>query len=359
LSIGKNTVVLTPTSGLASRRLVELLALDCLFFEFCRVIVLASFSKQEGTLTMTDMQNLPRQPLAEVFGYPVDNFSPQADRYRRLKLCPFHNKVPNCTKSRAKNPIGVCSVYDVKHAATITCPIRFREDWYIAEHAASFFFPQGVNFTSLTEVRLNDKYGKAAGNIDIVLVSYDETGHLIDFSSLEVQAVYISGTISAPFNHYISDPVKNASFDWRKHENYPRPDYLSSSRKRLAPQLIYKGGILHAWKKKMAVAVDSQFFATLPPMETVAKENAELVWLVYDLKHDPIENRRRLTLTRSVYTRFLPALDKITKSEPGNMGEFIYLLQAKLDEALATGSGTGLTPDARSLQSEDIEDIIE
>ncbi len=120
---------------------------------------------------VADMQNLPKQPLAEVFGYPVDNFSPQAERYRRLKLCPFHNKVPNCTKSRAKNPIGVCSVYDANHTATITCPIRFREDWYIAEHAASFFFPQGTNFTSLTEVRLNDKHGKTAGNIDIVLVS--------------------------------------------------------------------------------------------------------------------------------------------------------------------------------------------
>lgn len=309
---------------------------------------------------MTDgTQSLPKQPLAEVFGYPVDNFSLQAERYRRLKLCPFHNKVPNCTKSRAKNPIGVCSVYDAKQTATITCPIRFREDWYIAEHAASFFFPQGANFTSLTEVRLNDKSGKTAGNTDIVLVSYDDAGRLIDFGSLEVQAVYISGTISTPFNYYISDPVKNASFDWRKHENYPRPDYLSSSRKRLAPQLIYKGGILHAWRKKMAVAVDSQFFATLPSMEAVDKDDAELVWLVYDLKQDPVENRRRLTLSQTVYTRFLPALDRITKSEPGDVGEFIYLLQTKLDEVLATGAGTGLTPDARSLQDNDIEDIIE
>jgi hypothetical protein len=162
---------------------------------------------------MEDRQALPKQPLAEVFGFPIDNLSPQAERYRRLKLCPFHNKVPNCTKSRAKNPICVCSVFDANNTATITCPIRFREDWYIAEHAASFFFPSGASFTSLTEVRLNDKYGKTAGNIDIVLVSYDDTGRLIDLGSLEVQAVYISSTISTPFNHYMSDPVKNAHFD--------------------------------------------------------------------------------------------------------------------------------------------------
>jgi Restriction endonuclease NotI len=129
---------------------------------------------------MKDTQNLPEQPLAEVFGYPIDNFSKSAERHRRLKLCPFNNKVPNRTKSRAKKPIGVCSIYDASQTATITCPIRFREDWYIAEDAASFFFPQGTNFTSLTEVRLNDKYGKTAGNIDIVLVAYDDAGRLTD-----------------------------------------------------------------------------------------------------------------------------------------------------------------------------------
>jgi hypothetical protein len=306
---------------------------------------------------MKEPRDLPKQPLAEVFGYPIDNFSPRAERHRRLKLCPFNNKVPNCTKSRTENPIGVCSVYDAKQTATVTCPIRFREDWYIAEHAASFFFPQGTNFTSLTEVRLNDKYGKTAGNIDIVLVSYDDTGRLVDFGSLEVQAVYISGTVSTPFNHYIANPEKNANFDWQRHKNYPRPDYLSSSRKRLAPQLIYKGGILHAWHKKMAVAVDSQFFATLPTMDIVDKNEAELVWLVYDLKHDSTENARHLTLAQTVYTRFLPALDKITRSDPGDMQDFVDLLQTKLDEVLTMGAGVGTTPDTVSLQ--DIDEIIE
>lgn len=299
---------------------------------------------------MENVQDTTKQPLAEVFGYPIDNFSHEAERHRRLKLCPFNNKVPNCTKSRVKNPIGVCSVYDTNQTATVTCPIRFREDWYIAEHAASFFFPQGVNFTSLTEVRLNDKYGKTAGNIDIVLVSYDDTGQLTDFGSLEVQAVYITGTISTPFNHYMADPAKNAKMDWRRHENYPHPDYLSSSRKRLAPQLIYKGGILHAWRKKMAVAVDCQFFATLPSMEEVDVSEAELAWLVYDLRHNATENRRHLTLERTVYTRFIPTLDKITKSEPGEVQDFIDLLQAKLDEVLAMGAAVGATPDAAPLQ---------
>jgi hypothetical protein len=107
----------------------------------------------------------------------------------------------------------------------------------------------------------------------------------------------------------------------------------------------------------MAVAVDSQFFATLPSMEAVDRNEAELVWLVYDLNLDLVENRRHLTLTQTVYTRFIPALDKITRSEPGNIQDFIEVLQAKLDKALTMGASTGTTPDAIALQ--DIEDIVE
>lgn len=306
---------------------------------------------------MKDMQGLPKQPLAEVFGYPIDSFMPDAERHRRLKLCPYNNKVPNCTKSRVKNPIGVCSIYDASQTATITCPIRFREGWYIAEHAAAFFFPQNAQFTSLTEVLLRDKFGKTAGNIDIVLVSYDDAGRLTGYGSLEVQAVYVSGTISTPFNYYMADPQGNARMDWRGHENYPRPDYLSSSRKRLAPQLIYKGGILHAWHRKMAVAVDSQFFTQLPPLDEVEPGTAELAWLVYDLIDDATLSRKRLTLARTVYTSFEPALEKITKSEAGDEQRFLDELQARLDKQLTNGDAEGASPDAAAPQS--IADIDE
>jgi len=107
---------------------------------------------------MENAKDLPKQPLAEVFGYPIDNFSPAAERHRRLKLCPFNNKVPNCTKSRAENPIGVCSVYDANQTATVTCPIRFREDWYIVEHAARYGFDtrllpmSNTHHTKMTEL---------------------------------------------------------------------------------------------------------------------------------------------------------------------------------------------------------------
>lgn len=192
--------------------------------------------------------NAFRHPLAEVFGFPVSDISAKAERYRSHRLCPFNNKVPNCTKDKAKNPLGVCSILQ-NDLPVITCPIRFREDWLITEDAASFFFEKNAKWSSLTEVRLNDASGKSAGNIDVVLVAYDHEGKVIDFGALEIQAVYISGNIRDHFEYYMNDTKSRVFMDWTNQPNYPRPDFLSSSRKKLAPQLLFKGGILNSWQK--------------------------------------------------------------------------------------------------------------
>lgn len=275
-----------------------------------------------------------KNPLAEVFGFPVDNLDKEASRYRKNKLCPYNNKVPSCTKDRASDPLGVCSVFDKDENIAITCPVRFRQDWLIAEDAATFFFPPNSMWTSLTEVRLNDNNGQSAGNIDIVLVSYDNHGKITNFGSLEIQGVYISGNIRRPFEQYIANPTKNAHFDWSNERNYPRPDYLSSSRKRLAPQLIYKGGILKHWNKKMAVALDNSFFKTLPELPEVEEKDADIAWFVYDLIYNQSKNTFNLQKIKTVHTNFKIALDKITTSSPGRIDDFITVLQDKLDEKL-------------------------
>lgn len=276
------------------------------------------------------------QPLAEVFGHRVDDYSPKALRYRTNRLCPFNNKVPSCTKDKAKNPLGVCSIYNA-HSTVITCPIRFREDWLITDDAASFFFGEGAKWSSLTEVRLNDSMGKSAGNIDVVLVAYDEKGKIFDFGALEIQAVYISGNVRDPFEAYMQTR-KNVRFDWSSQPNCPRPDYLSSSRKRLAPQLLFKGGILNSWKKKTAVAINKCFFETLPKLKSVSKHKADIAWLIYDLKLVEESGQKKFKLCKvdEVFTEFEPALLSITTPSPGNISDFLNLLQEKLDEQLET-----------------------
>lgn len=280
-----------------------------------------------------------RQPLAEVFGHLTTDHSEKVRRFRSRRLCPFNNRVPNCIKGKAKNPLGVCSIYH-ENAPVITCPIRFREDWIITEDAASFFFDETATWSSLTEVRLNDSFGRSAGNIDVVLVAYDSKGKVYDFGALEIQAVYISGNVRDPFEYYMEDPRGRASMDWSEKPNCPRPDYLSSSRKRLAPQLLFKGGILHSWRKKTAVALNKGFFSTLPTFKQVPKSDAEVAWFIYDLQlvspkgQEP--GRYSLRKVDEAFTKFEPALLSITTPSPGDVEDFLRLLQEKLDEQLET-----------------------
>jgi hypothetical protein len=110
-------------------------------------------AKKQSKRSAEPHANTPLHPLAEVFGFPYDNHSENATRHREYRLCPFNNRVPNCTKDKANDPLGTCSVFHDGYSV-ITCPIRFRQDWTIAIDAASFFFPRHATWTSLTEVRL-------------------------------------------------------------------------------------------------------------------------------------------------------------------------------------------------------------
>lgn len=278
--------------------------------------------------------HLSKNPLAEVFGFAISNKSTRALHYQAHKLCPFNNIVPSCTKVSVIDPLGVCSLYDRDGLPTVVCPVRFKEDWLIATHAAGFFFPPNTQWTAMPEIRLTDANCKAAGNIDLVLVAYDGDGYVTDFGALEIQAVYISGNVRRPFRTYMKD-LNQTTFDWSGQKEYPRADYLSSSRKRLAPQLIYKGGILHVWKKKMAVAIDRKFFMTLPKLKEVSPQKASIAWLVYDLKLNAGGTNYKLALYQTAYTEFAPALDAITKTEAGPVEDFIKVLQVKLKKLKA------------------------
>ena len=179
---------------------------------------------------------------------------------------------------------------------------------------------------------MQDKHGKSAGNIDVVLVSYDASGKLVDFGALEVQAVYISGNVRRPFESYMQNPAVNQSMDWSSELHYPSPDFLSSSRKRLAPQLLYKGGILNSWRKKTAVALDMPFFRTLPSLREVPPENADMALFVYDLVEHSDGQSYDLQKVKIVYTEFNAALNTLTCSEAGPVDDFINVLQRKLDK---------------------------
>ncbi|HYH85629.1 MAG TPA: NotI family restriction endonuclease [Pyrinomonadaceae bacterium] len=286
----------------------------------------------------------PRNPLAEVFGFTTGDKSERALHYQVNKLCPFNNIVPSCTKVSVLDPLGVCSLHDKDSQRTVICPVRFKEDWLITTQAANFFFPPNTQWTAMPEIRLTDIHGKAAGNIDLVLVAYDDEGYVTDFGAVEIQAVYISGNLRRPFRAYVKD-LSQTTIDWSGQKEYPRADYLSSSRKRLAPQLIYKGGILRAWRKRAAVVIDRKFFESLPNLSAVSSNKADIAWLVYDLQQVAADEPYHLVHHQTIFTEFGLALDTITRTEAGPVEDFIKTLQGKLKKLKAGEPVTDTTLD--------------
>jgi hypothetical protein len=131
----------------------------------------------------------------------------------------------------------------------------------------------------------------------------------------------------------MNNPAQASSFDWTGRPNYPNPDYLSSSRKRLAPQLIFKGGILDAWGQKTAVALNKEFFEALPPFQEVEKHKADIAWLIYDLRpSNPAGRYYKLFLERVVYTERPQAPASVHLSQGQPIETFINQLVDGLEE---------------------------
>lgn len=168
------------------------------------------------------------------------------------------------------------------------------------------------------------------------IVSYDDKGRVVDFGSLEVQAVYISGNLTGPFTAYLENP--SPEFNWAQAFKYPKPDYLSSSRKRLIPQIIAKGSILKQWNKKQVVVLQTSFYNTLTTLPEFDKAESDFAFFLYDLIPNSETQTLSLQLQRIVYTKFASALEQIARFEAGSIIAFTELLQKKLDAKRAGAS---------------------
>jgi len=272
-----------------------------------------------------------RLRLAEVFGYKVENRSAEAQDVRRRKWCPFQDRA--CTKDRARDPLGVCSLIDDSGLA-ITCPYRFLERNVIFQDAATFAFGPDVSMVIIPEVPfLRSTVGTAQlGKIDYVIARHDE-GKLVDFCALEVQSVYMSGASMRPeFEHYLR------TGEVLEPERDRHADYRSSSHKRLMPQLMIKVPALRRWGKKVLVAIHEDFFGWLPECPVLDESNAELTWLVYRAEDEG--DCYRLALRRTVPTTLEDAVTSLTAAVPPPRQEFESQLQAALEERL-NGNGFG------------------
>ena len=239
----------------------------------------------------------PRFGIAEWYGRSFADLTPR-ERRRTAEVaigqgtapsCPFQSGAPRCSKKG-----GVCSLqrYEdddgrigqpVGDPVTV-CPARFEQDGLVVRWLAEIAgIPPGAALLARkVPFMQSTATDKPAGMIDLV-VARNSDG-VLDWYGLEVQAVYFSGTgMTSQFEALRDDPADRAPFP----NAIRRPDWRSSSAKRLMPQLQVKVPTLRRWGRKLAVAVDRPFFnaleqATRRPSQDL--NDGDVIWLVSALE---------------------------------------------------------------------------
>ena len=223
---------------------------------------------------------MSRYGIAEWFGEPLETMPPpRRKRFARSALghapqpaCPFQTGRPRCSKAG-----GVCSIRQGDGHPVILCPQRFEEGSLIPRWLGEIVGFESIYLAREIGFMRDPDTGRSAGRIDLITASDPEASA---WFGLEIQAVYFSGDAMQPeFEALLvnDDPAPPPPVGRR------RPDWRSSSAKRLMPQLQIKGPTLRQWLTKLAVAVDQPFFeavggATETPSHDL--NEGDIVWLI-------------------------------------------------------------------------------
>ena len=229
--------------------------------------------------------------------------------------CPFREGP--CTKAG-----GVCSMrpytrdgmYVDKPAGppVIMCPYRFEQNGTLTRWLAEIvgFDPSEAMLAREVPFMVGST-GRPAGKVDLVIAAEH---HELRWYGLEIQAVYFSGLGMASEFRLIRATTG-------AHPPFPsetrRPDWRSSSAKRLAPQLQIKVPTMRRWGSKLAVAVDRPFFdAVGGPSEHPSRDldAGDVIWLVPEATSSGLKTSHWEVLTLEQSCEKLLAAAPISRS---------------------------------------------
>ncbi len=210
----------------------------------------------------------------------------------------------------------------------IVCPARFEEDrllvFWLAEIVG--FAPEDALVAREIPFMLGTKTKKPAGKIDLV-VAKTSNGEVI-WHGLEIQAVFFSGSgMDSEFDSLRDVTMERPSFPTA----IRRPDWRSSSAKRLMPQLQIKAPTLRRWGSKVAVAVDRPFFdAVGGPSPNYSRDlnDGDVIWMVPELVGDG--GRHRLSRGHWEVLTLEASTEKLLAASTIRRDEFEQTLLAKL-----------------------------
>jgi len=181
----------------------------------------------------------------------------------------------------------------------------------------------------------DDDVGRIDGILTRADVDPEPSGHdltvsvdLSDWCGLELQSVYFSGDkMSLEYTPLTEVAPPRVPFP----NGRRRPDFRSSSAKRLLPQLQTKIPSLRRWGKKMAVVVDEAFFYEMAEMETVDHiSNCDIVWMVVGYERD--DEGFRLCQRSVHFTTLEDAVIGLTAGKPVAREHFEQQIAKKLKE---------------------------
>ena len=263
--------------------------------------------------------------IAEWYGEPLATMSPTRRQFlARVALgqekqlpCPFRSGNPPCSKAG-----GVCSIQAKGNSPVITCPSRFEADNLIPSWLADIVGLDDVHMAREVPFMRSPSTGRAAGRIDLVVASGESAE---EWFGLEIQAVYFSGgKMESDFEQLLFD----SNIDAPEPTQFRRPDWRSSSAKRLMPQLQIKAPTLRRWGTKLAVAVDLPFFDSMGGPSTNYSQDlddGDIVWLVPRINAEyRLETHHWEVLTLN------DSSDKLLSAETVKRTEFEDTLRKKL-----------------------------
>ena len=239
-----------------------------------------------------------RYGIAEWFGEPLLALTPaRRSEFARRALqradapqCPFQQGDVQCSKKG-----GVCSIQRYESDSggriagavgepVVVCPRRFQESQMLIRWLAEIVDIDADSAYVAREVPFmrGTRTGKAAGKIDLVIAGPEEPS--FRWYGLEIQAVYFSGEgMTSEFERILDDNRSAPPFP----DRVRRPDWRSSSAKRLMPQLEIKVPTLRRWSSKVAVAVDKPFFDSMGgPSRNASRDldDGDIIWLVPEFR---------------------------------------------------------------------------
>ena len=243
-----------------------------------------------------------RYGIAEWYGEPFANMLPERRReFAAVALsldevipkCPFQQGNVKCSKKG-----GVCSIQTYRPGLAgqredrigeqsgtpvITCPKRFEQNDIVPRWLGEIVGFQQIFMAQEVPFMRSPSTGRPAGRIDLVLSGNSAASK---WFGLEIQAVYFSG-------EGMSDDFRLLLHDTEEPPPMPtsvrRPDWRSSSAKRLMPQLEVKAPTLRRWGTKLAVAVDVPFFDAVGGASEKASHDTnegDIIWLVLQVSDE-------------------------------------------------------------------------